>query len=193
MPVGGEGAGVNEGLEDVVEQGNCGGLIRFGEEGLRAPDRQVAHELEVAAGLAESRADDSLHHFLILEVLLGKRPFSLLGLQLLELLVVLVGLVEAVGGVGHDHVEELLEQRGFEVLLQVLPVALMRPQRGENLVGVEPVLELLVELVGPARDGDAAVKLNEPVGQVLERDPVVSKDLMDQSCLVVVEEEEEQF
>ena len=69
----------------------------------------------------------------------------------------------------------------------------MRPERSEDLIGVEPVLEFLVELVGPACDGDAAVKLYESVGQIPERDPIISKDLMDQSSLIVMEEEEQQL
>ena len=53
LPVGCECAGVDEGFEDVVEQGHGSGFVGLGEEGLRAPDRKVPHQLQVAAGLAQ--------------------------------------------------------------------------------------------------------------------------------------------
>lgn len=193
MPVGCECAWIDEGLEDVVEQRNCGGFVGLCEEGLRAPNRKVPHEFQVTTGLTQRRPDNPLHHILVLEIFFRERSFSLLGFQLLELLIILIGLIEAISGIGHDHIEELLEERSFKVLLQVLSVALMRPQRSEDLIGVEPVLEFFVELVGSACDGDAAVKLYESVGQIPKSNPVISKDLMNQSSLVVMEEKEQQL
>lgn len=67
----------------------------------------------------------------------------------------------------------------------------MCPQGGEYFISVESVLELLVELVGSASDGNAAVEENESVGQVLECNSIISEDFMDEPGFVVVEEEEE--
>jgi hypothetical protein len=80
---------------------------------------------------------------------------------LLVLLVVLVGLVEAVSCIREHHVQKLLEEGSMEIVFQVLPIALVYPKGSENFVGVKSILELLVKLVGSASHRNHTVESDE--------------------------------
>ena len=56
--------------------------------------------------------------------------FSLLGLKIkfLKDNILLIGLIEAVSGVPHDHIQELLKHVTLEVTLEILSVNFVNPE-----------------------------------------------------------------
>lgn len=157
---------INKGSEGIVEEGDCCFPVGLCEEGLRTPHGQFPHQVKVAFTLLEVGSHDSLAHLLILQVLLREWCLCLLGKELPILLVVLIYFIEAVVGVHQDHVDELLEERSLEVEFQVLAESFIDPESCEYLVGVLPILEFLIELIGPASVGDATVEPDESTGEV---------------------------
>ena len=63
----------------------------------------------------------------------------------------------------------------------------MFPQAGEYFIGVEPILEFLIELPLSARDGDVTIEPNKPHGEVSDTDETILEDLVNDSCLIVMQ------
>ena len=64
----------------------------------------------------------------------------------------------------------------------------MFPQAGEYFIGVEPILEFLVKLSLSARDGDVTIEANKPHSEVSDTDETIFEDLVNDSCLIVMQE-----
>jgi hypothetical protein len=79
--------------------------------------------------------------FLVFLILFAQLAILFFLFEFFVLGVVGVGLVEAVSCIGHDHVEELLEDSQFKVLSEVGSVDFVGPEASEDFVDVETVLE----------------------------------------------------
>ena len=85
-------------------------------------------------------------------------------LEFFVLGVVGIGLVETVGGVSHDHVEELFKNSQLKVFSEVASVDFVGPEGGEDFVDVESVFEFWVKLVGGTGDCNVAVESYQALG-----------------------------
>ena len=141
LSVGDKGSGVNKGFENVVHERHYSRDLSAGEESFWTPGREGPHEFEIGGGLVEGGGNDHGELFLVLFVFFGELVVLLFFFELFVLVVVFVGFVETVGGIGHDHVEELFKHGQLKVLSQVGPVDLVVPERSEYFIDVEPVLE----------------------------------------------------
>ena len=57
----------------------------------------------------------------------------------------------------------------------------MLPQAGEYLIGIESILEFLIELSLPASDGNVAIEANEPRSKVSDTNETILEDLVNDS------------
>lgn len=69
----------------------------------------------------------------------------------------------------------------------------MGPEGGEDFIGIQSVLELLVELIGPSSICYSTVKPDQPVGEISDHHRTSPQLFMNYSSLVVVEEGENEF
>ncbi len=87
-------------------------------ESLWAPVGQTFQQFEVADALLQVASHRPLHHLFGTCILGGHRVVTSLHLELLQFLILFVDFVEAVGRVGHDHIDKPLENVCFTDVLE---------------------------------------------------------------------------
>ena len=76
----------------------------------------------------------------------------------------------------------------MKVQFEIIPEDLVSPERSEDLIGVLPVLELLIELIRPACMRNTTVESDESEGEVPSHHLTGPHLLIDYATLAVMQE-----
>ena len=99
--------------------------------------------------------------FFIPLVLLAKLPLLRFVLKFLKYQILLVGFIEAVSCIPHDHIKKLLKYFIFEIALEIVSIDIMCPQGHEDPVHALTIPEFGVKLMTRASDCNITVKFHQ--------------------------------